>query len=120
MTKTEANKIIETQIMGGCRHEWKATTTTSRSQVCRKCGEIFDLLSPTPDYTGDANQSLKVSIKIQVKQIRHWYGNDTISLEWMVYGVWGGPEVIVRNKDFCLAIATAALRTLGITDDIEN
>ena len=112
MTKTDANKIIHTQIMGECAHE-----ATIYHGHCNDCGK-----NPIeiPDYTGDANQALKVSIKIQVKQIRHWYGNDTISLEWMVYGVWGGPEVIVRNKDFCLAIATAALRTLGITDDIEN
>ena len=114
MNKHEANIIIHERIMGKCWHEWKRVWREHRPK-CGKCGEYKKVIADSlpPNYCDDANEALEVwdsfhpGLEVQSR--------DGI---WCTINTWEGVGVS-SNADFCLAICTAALRTLGITEDIE-
>jgi len=114
MTKTEVNKIIETQIFGKCWHEMEGRDGGG-PYLCKHCGAHGNQCGDNPDYTGDANQARKVLESLGAIDISLYDG------EWECELIDDLPFVTTaHHQNFCLAIATAALRTLGITDDIEE
>jgi len=125
MTKTDANKIIHTQIMGGCDHTYRSLSHADRGDplLCIKCGTHVSDFAGIPDYTGDANEALKVWDKTyQLKDVtlRGILSAEMCETSWVVAYNLTGEWAQLEADTFCLAIATAALRTLGITDDIED
>jgi len=124
MDKLEANKIIHEQIMGKCAHEWhcaykKGFEKPEYKHRCEKCDEdktttwpVYE--TPIPNYCNDANEAVKALYELPLTdfyfQAAFWnaeYRDEDNSIQ------------LVSNTDINLAICTAALGTIGITEEIE-
>jgi len=68
-TKQQINELIHTKVMGLCAHE-REFYITPRMSRCIHCGEDYSEHYDTiPNYTGEANEALKVWVTSPISSI---------------------------------------------------
>jgi len=127
MEKHEANKIIHTHfhLMNKCVHEKTEPFTACWVEVqkCTACG--CENPSIIPNYTGAEYEAVKLLTSGIVHNVDRVFLTSCNAWGWQAFS--GKRQTAVMDfklasaisPDFCIAICTAALRSIGITEEIE-